>query len=619
MKTPWFDKGVGGIKKLRYVLLTLGAAALFAVALMLGHMADYDRSAADPGELRAVSLTGEYSEEGGPWRPLTEETNFTNITLRDITVRGHLSMDIPKGQRLFFIVDNIWLSICVNGEEIYRIGKEAGDDNPTQTGGKLWDSVVSPGITREDTVELRFGNAYWNGYYIQFRELLGGMYTGSEQAMLYEAVSREAGLFFFGGAFLLVGLVSLFGALAMAILKTRGALSFLWLAFTAVFSGLWFVTLSPALALAVPYPITIHVLYSLSVQGMAAFVLLLVAGLASRWRKTVILACEGVVLVTVLVAVALQMAGIQDVYDAINYFMVVDLLCAGCILGCMGYETFRLKNRESANFLRAILPLVLLAVVEMLNGYLQFSEASIFLGLGLLAFLLLEAGNLLMRMKRVRDSEKRALALENELTQSKIATMLSQIQPHFLYNALDCIGELCVIDPRRAERAVTEFSMFLRGNLDSLSAPGTIPFELELSHIKHYLELEQMRFDDRLRVVYQIGPTLFRLPSLTIQPIVENAVRYGVTKRPKGGTVTISTAETEKAWTITVEDDGLGFDPEQVLASGRSHVGIQNVRQRLEGQCGGGLTITSTPGVGTAAVISIPKLKPGVGSKEALL
>ena len=595
------------MKKLQWILLALGAAAILSAAFMLGLMVRYDRSTADPGALKHVSIEGMYSEEGGPWQLLTEETDFTNLTPRDITVRGHFDTDIPKGQHLFFIVDNIWLSLRVNGEEIYRIGKEPGDPNPTQTGGKLWVGLVSPGITKEDTIEFQFGNVYWNGYYIQFRELLGEIRTGSERAMLQEAVVREGELFLFGAVFLLVGVVAIFAALAMVILRTRGGLSFLWLALAAMSTGIWFVTLSPALALIIPFPVTIHILYSLSVQGMAICVFMLIAGAVSHWRKATALFCVGAALITVLISVVLQLMGIQDVYDAINYFMVVDVLCVICILPCLVYEALRLKSPESVGFVRAVLPLLGFGVIEVVNAFIQFSEASIFLGLGLLAFLLVEGWNLLQRMKRVRDNERRALALENELTQSRIATMLSQIEPHFLYNALNCIGELCAIDPPRAEQAVTEFSMFLRGNLDSLSAPGTISFERELAHTMHYLELEQMRFDERLRVVYQIGPSIFRVPSLTLQPIAENAVRHGVTKREEGGTVTISTTETDSAWLIIVEDDGVGFDPQVILSDERSHVGMQNVRQRLAGQCGGGLDITSTPGVGTKAVISIPK------------
>lgn len=208
-----------------------------------------------------------------------------------------------------------------------------------------------------------------------------------------------------------------------------------------------------------------------------------------------------------------------------------------------------------------------------------------------------------IQVERTREADQRELELEK----SRTALMLSQIQPHFLYNSLDCIGELCVVDPPRAEQAVTEFSMFLRGNIDALSTPDTIAFEQELAHTRHYLELEQMRFDARLHLEYHIEATLFRLPPLTLQPIVENAVRYGVTAREAGGTVAIITEERSDAWVIIVSDDGVGFDPGKVLDDGRSHVGIENVRKRLSAQCGGTLSVEGVPGKGTTAVISIPK------------
>lgn len=209
-----------------------------------------------------------------------------------------------------------------------------------------------------------------------------------------------------------------------------------------------------------------------------------------------------------------------------------------------------------------------------------------------------------IQVERTREADQRELELEK----SRTALMLSQIQPHFLYNSLDCIGELCVVDPPRAEQAVTDFSMFLRGNIDALSTPDTIAFEQELAHTRHYLELEQMRFDNRLRIEYHIEATLFRLPPLTLQPIVENAVRYGVTARESGGTVTISTEEQSDAWVIVVRDDGVGFDSGKVPDDGRSHVGIENVRKRLTAQCGGALTVEGIPGKGTTAVFTIPKL-----------
>ena len=106
---------------------------------------------------------------------------------------------------------------------------------------------------------------------------------------------------------------------------------------------------------------------------------------------------------------------------------------------------------------------------------------------------------------------------------------------------------------------------------------------------------------------YDIQADDFSIPALTLQPIVENAVRYGVMKKEYGGTVRIVSREMPDAFVVTVADDGAGFDPFVPKADGRTHIGISNVGERLRVMCGGRLDIASTPGEGTVATISVPK------------
>jgi len=211
-------------------------------------------------------------------------------------------------------------------------------------------------------------------------------------------------------------------------------------------------------------------------------------------------------------------------------------------------------------------------------------------------------------IKDQKYSQEKINELESELLQNQISIMLSQIRPHFLYNSLVAIQELCLIDPETANKAVAEFSYYLRGNLDSLSIKRPIPFEKELRHVEAYLSLEKKRFGEKLNINYDISALCFSIPALTLQPIVENAVQHGVTKREDGGAVTVSVKETETGIIITVIDDGVGFDPNSVSSrDARLHIGIENVRSRLSFMCNGTLTIQSEPGVGTTAVITIPK------------
>jgi signal transduction histidine kinase len=199
------------------------------------------------------------------------------------------------------------------------------------------------------------------------------------------------------------------------------------------------------------------------------------------------------------------------------------------------------------------------------------------------------------------------LQLEKKLTESRISIMLSQIQPHFLYNALAVISRLCEKDPSKAKRATINFSNYLRGNMNLLESAEPIPFENELNHTISFLNLENAMYGEALNVIYDIQEKYFKLPALTVQPIVENAVKHGIGKKEGGGTVTISTKEAESNYLVIISDDGAGFDPEKNADDGQQHIGINNVRLRLSAQCGGSLEIKSVIGTGTRVTISIPR------------
>ncbi len=221
-------------------------------------------------------------------------------------------------------------------------------------------------------------------------------------------------------------------------------------------------------------------------------------------------------------------------------------------------------------------------------------------GIGVLLLLLALAllGVVFYREYRLKEQDR-------VLAEKKIALLLSQIQPHFLYNILGSIEWLCETDPKKAQEATEQLSRFLRGNMDSLQSVTTIPAARELEHIRCYLSLEAIRFGEKLHTVYDIETEDFFVPALGLQPLVENAVRHGVTKREEGGTVSIRTCQTQWAYLVFIEDDGVGFDP--AAPQEGSHLGIENVRSRLEAQCGGSLTVHSQPGVGTRVEVCIPK------------
>ena len=207
------------------------------------------------------------------------------------------------------------------------------------------------------------------------------------------------------------------------------------------------------------------------------------------------------------------------------------------------------------------------------------------------------------------------LVTKEQRERQRIQLMLSQIKPHFLYNSLTVIRDLIHTDPQAAEVAVDEFSDFLRHNMRFIETEQPISLRQELEHVKSYLALQKLRFGEELRVVWDVACEDIMLPTLTLQPIVENAVSHGIRGSESGvGTVTIRTREYDDRYEITVADDGCGFDTAILDDTDHAHVGLRNVQDRLGRLCGGRLVLRSEVGRGTEAVVVLPKEGTGCGS-----
>ena len=199
--------------------------------------------------------------------------------------------------------------------------------------------------------------------------------------------------------------------------------------------------------------------------------------------------------------------------------------------------------------------------------------------------------------------------------EQRIRIMVSQIQPHFLFNTLSTIQSLCLIDPKKASETVEKFGTYLRQNLDSLNRENMILFETELEHTKVYADIEMLRFPN-IRVEYDIEDTHFGVPALSLQPLVENAIRHGVRVR-RNGLVTVTTREYPAYHEIRVTDNGKGFNVAEAMEADKSHIGLRNVKDRIETLCGGTFLIDSKLGEGTEITIRIPHRKDQNG-KEAV-
>jgi LytS/YehU family sensor histidine kinase len=202
---------------------------------------------------------------------------------------------------------------------------------------------------------------------------------------------------------------------------------------------------------------------------------------------------------------------------------------------------------------------------------------------------------------------RRAAELEKELGDMNMTLMLSQIQPHFMYNALNTIKYLTKKDPKAAESAIVKFSSYLRANMDSLTQKEPIPFKKEMVHVDNYISIERLRFGDRLNVEYDINYDDFTIPPLTIQPIAENAIKHGINQKVDGGTLRISSYEENDYVIVSIEDNGVGFDVNQVKNDDRSHIGMSNIKTRLKEMLNAEVIVESALNEGTKVIIKIPK------------
>ena len=196
---------------------------------------------------------------------------------------------------------------------------------------------------------------------------------------------------------------------------------------------------------------------------------------------------------------------------------------------------------------------------------------------------------------------------DEELRHAQLQTLVNQIRPHFIYNTLATVHVFCRDDPAQAMQLIEHFNDYLHANFTAVTAKEPIPFDEELKHTKAYLAVEAALYLDALSVEYQTEVTQFRLPPLTLQPIVENSVKHGIAKTHRPEHICIRSRRAEGGFEVAVEDDGPGFSAESAeTGDGEGHVGMQNVRERLALLCGGLLTVTPRAGGGTVVTVFVP-------------
>jgi len=254
----------------------------------------------------------------------------------------------------------------------------------------------------------------------------------------------------------------------------------------------------------------------------------------------------------------------------------------------------RRKKLSKKYFIALLVYLVPMTAAIILHMFISV-ELYIIFGMALLAMMMF--GLILM------DNMEQFARQQQEIAHQRTNALMLQIRPHFVYNTLTSIYCLIDDDPAKAKEVTDEFTNYLRNNFTAIAQDKPIPFTKELEHTKAYLAVEQARFEGQLFFEFDTPVINFRLPALTLQPIVENAVKHGRDPELDPLYISVITNETENGVEISVIDSGPGFGE---IDNDEPHIALNNIRERLEMMCNGTLEIAPRDVGGTVVTVFIP-------------
>ena len=608
------------IKKFRLVkkkhLLVAGILLLFVLASTLLIVDESEFSQSESALVAQVYFDGEYSVAGGPWQKIVKGEHIP-ATEGDVTLRGNFHILTPDGEYvgicssdalIAFYLNHINITVCEAGNEPFVLDLEDRMYGNALC-GVSWVAYYLTGTT-EEPLEIIVHNPHGFGNETAIDEMLDNVSFWTEIGFEKDILAsgerqRNAGI-----VLMLVSLMFLGTALFSTLIHIKNSRIIWLLGLLVLFAGLYFTYSSKGISFWSESIASNTALLGVSMMFYMLFLSMIIVCLMKGTKKVGAIAV-GVLSVANAICFVLPKLGSVFFYDTLIWWIFVQLVINAVLGVCLIQEIVISDNRERLIYIGAFLPLVAFAV-DVLGNWRGTWRGAI---VSQYVFLVLFAISVVMVLKlipsninaaaKAKTLEMEKIALNAELTQSRMSTMMSQIRPHFIYNTLGTIEQLCDIDPQKAGELVHDFAKYLRGNFGELDNPKPILMSQEMAHVHHYVSIENVRFPD-MTFTFEMNSEDFRIPALTVQPIVENAIKHGLMKLQKGGTIHVVSYETDTHYCVSVVDDGVGFDA-TVMHDERKHVGLRNIRERLSAMVNGTMEIESEVGVGTKVLIKIPK------------
>jgi hypothetical protein len=465
-------------------------------------------------------------------------------------------------------------------------------------------------LTSEDPIEILIHNPHNFGNETAIDELLTGVALWSgldfEKGVL-ESGETQRGI---GLLFVMISLLFLGTALFSTLIHIKNSKIIWLLGIVIFFAGTYLAYSADGVCFWSESVVSNTTMLGLS---MMFYMLFLSIALVYLLKSTKIIATLTLAALGLTDAVFFVLPVLTDVlfYDTWLYWTASQMLANIILLACLIREFFAAKGKARFIYICSILPLISFGVDAVMidlgvwNNALSSKCVFIVFFVAAMVMVLKIIPNNINALAKAKELETEKMVLDAQLAETRISTMMSQIRPHFIYNTLGSIEQLCELDPPKAGELVHNFAKYLRGNFGELDNPKPILMSQEMEHVRHYISIENVRFPD-MTFSFEMRSDDFSLPALTVQPIVENAIKHGLMKLQKGGSIRVVSFETDADYCISVEDDGVGFDTSKLLDD-KKHIGIRNIRDRLKVMVGGTLEIESTQGVGTKVLIKIPK------------
>ena len=593
-----------------------GVLLLILLAIFLLWFNNITSLQAEGATAAKVYFDGEYRVAEGEWQPIKEGKHIPT-TKGDVTLRINFHLMDPDGNPMddmerivpiAFYTDHIGLTFYSGGKPIRVIDNENLMIGESAC-GESW--VMHP-VTAEgaEPVEIVVHNPHRFGNETAIDVMLSNVAVWANMNFEKEILSSGEPQRNVGMLFMLVSFVFLGIALFSSLLHIKSDRIIWLLGLVVLFAGFYIAYSADGVSF-----FSESIVSNTTVLGcsMMFYMLFLSLSITCFLKLTKKIGEIAVIILAVANAVFLILPIVTAVffYDTWAFWVMVQTAVNMVLLFCVVKEFISNKKKERWLYVAVSLPLFAF-VADAFGTWLGAWKGGV---ISQYVFVALFAVAMVMVLKlipqsinaatKAKELEMEKIVLNAELAESRISTMMSQIRPHFIYNTLGSIEQLCKLDPPKAGDLVHNFAKYLRGNFGELDNPKPILMSQEMEHVRHYISIENVRFPD-MTFTFEMNSDDFHIPALTVQPIVENAIKHGLMKLPRGGTIHVVAYQTDDAYCITVVDDGVGFDT-GALFEDRKHVGLRNIRERLKVMVNGTLSIESAIGVGTKVLITIPK------------